>query len=68
MTPTLKHTPVCCVSDSKDMGWHLMTFLALVQLNDFFGVDWKFLVWVHHNTEKTRVGLKWQLSNALLTY
>ena len=51
------NSPVGNVSDGKDMGWHLVPFLPLVDLDDLLSVDGKPLVRVHHHTEQARVGL-----------
>ena len=51
------NSPVGNVSDGKDMGWHLVPFLPLVDLDDLLRVDGQPLVRVHHHAEKARVGL-----------
>ena len=39
------------------MGWHLVPFLPLVDLDDLLGVDGEPLVRVHHHAKQARVGL-----------
>ncbi len=55
---TKAHSVIRSLSNSKDMGGHLITPLATVQANSSHGVDGEPLVGVDSNTEKTRVGLK----------
>lgn len=55
---TLHHVPVGVVCDWVDVRRHLVTFLALVHINDLFWVDWQHLVGVHHHTEQTWVSLE----------
>ena len=57
MIPKNMNSPVGNVSDGKDMGWHLVPFLPLVDLDDLLSVDGKPLVRVHHHAEQARVGL-----------
>ena len=57
MFPKNFYLPVGNVSDGKDMGWHLVPFLPLVDLDDLLSVDGEPLVWVHHHAEQARVGL-----------
>ena len=56
--PTLQHTPVCRIRDSKHMRWYFMAFLTLVQLNYFLCVDWQPFVWIDYHTKQTRIRLK----------
>lgn len=54
---TLHHVPVGVVCDGVDVWRHLVTFLALVHVDDLFRVDGQHLVGVHHHTEQTGVRL-----------
>lgn len=50
--------PVGRVCDCEDMGRHLVTFLALVQLDNLFRVDWKTFVRIYYHAEKTGIRLE----------
>lgn len=54
---TLQHVMVSVISDGEDVGWHLISPLALVHVNDLLGIDGQSLVGIHSHTEKSRVGL-----------
>ena len=56
-TLTLHHVPVGVVCDGVDVWRHLVAFLALIHLDDLFGVDGQHLVGIHHHAEQTRVRL-----------
>jgi hypothetical protein len=54
----LDHVAVGLISHGEKMGWHFITTLADVRLDDTLGVDGKTLVGVDDNAEEARVGLK----------
>jgi hypothetical protein len=45
------------IGDRIKMRWHLSSSLASVAINHFLAVDWKHLVWIDGDTEKTGVGV-----------
>lgn len=53
ITHTLHHVPVGVVCDGVDVRRHLVTFLALVHVDDLFRVDGQHLVGVDHHTEES---------------
>lgn len=58
ITHTLHHVPVGIVCDGVDVRRHLVTFLALVHVDDLFWVDGQHLVGVDHHTEESWVRLQ----------
>lgn len=54
---TLQHVMVSIVSNREDVRRHLIPPLALVQVDDFLGVDGQPLVGVDSDAEQARVGL-----------
>ena len=54
---TLEHGPVRRVGDGEHVGRHLVTLLALVQIDDLLRVDRQPLVRVHHHAKQARVSL-----------
>lgn len=55
---TGQHVGVGTIANGKDVGWHLSTPLALVQLNDTGRVDGVALVRIDGHAEEARVGLR----------
>lgn len=55
---TLKHTTIRVVSDGEDMRRHLMSFAALVELDDLFRIDGQPFVRVDDDAKQARVGLE----------
>jgi hypothetical protein len=45
------------VGDRVKMRWHLGSSLASIAIDHFLAVDWKHLVWIDGDTEKTGVGV-----------
>ena len=54
---TLQHRSVGGVGDGKNVWWHFMTLLSLVQVHDLLSVNRKALVRVDDDAEETGVGL-----------
>ena len=52
------YLPISSVSNCKHVWWHFMAFLAFIQLDNFFSIDWKSMIWVDNNTKKARICLQ----------
>lgn len=50
---TLQHGSICSVGDGKDMRRNFVAFDALISLHNLFGVDWKLLVRIDDDAEKS---------------
>ena len=63
---TRQHVPVSVVRDGKQMGWHLISTFAKVELHCGWSVNRVPFVRIHSDTEQSGVGLEGRGSLILL--